>query len=147
MPELGGGQGSHCPPPVFDRSVNPIPYSNRGGQIILTYYYWHLQSFSLYGIINTYRWNLHCRFDTYYRSTERQIDGENFVKFCGLLKKLYSCDDQAHIEVKFTQLSNVKYDWDIFSKFKSKNIWTLMIECKWIIHTVSEWFFTLLLVL
>ena len=39
MPEPGrgaGGQRSHCPP-IFGRSVNPIPTG--GGQIIPTYYY------------------------------------------------------------------------------------------------------------
>jgi hypothetical protein len=46
MPEPGGGsQGATAPPPpIFGRSVNPIP--TEGGQIIPTYYYWHPQIFS-----------------------------------------------------------------------------------------------------
>ena len=48
MPELGGGAGEPLAPPIFGRSVNPIPTG--GGQIIPTYYYWPPQSFSPSGI-------------------------------------------------------------------------------------------------
>ena len=47
MPELGG-PGGPLVPPIFGRSVNPIPTG--GGQIIPTYYYWHPQCFSPSGI-------------------------------------------------------------------------------------------------
>jgi hypothetical protein len=43
-----GGPGGPLAPPIFGRSVNPIPTG--GGQIIPTYYYWPPQSFSPSGI-------------------------------------------------------------------------------------------------
>ena len=58
MPETGwggmGGQGDHCPPPIFGRSVNPIP--TRGGQIIPTYCYCPPPKFS-HLLTSLHEWN------------------------------------------------------------------------------------------
>ena len=43
----GGARGATGPPNIWQISK---PYSNRGGQIIPTYYYWHPQSVSPSGI-------------------------------------------------------------------------------------------------
>ena len=55
MPERGGkGQGGHCPPPHFGRSVNAVP-TRSGGQILPTLYYWHSQFFSSSGITEPHK--------------------------------------------------------------------------------------------
>ena len=57
MPEQGG-QGGHCPlPPIFGRSINPIP--NRGGIFCPPpLYYWHPKFFSPSVIAVTQWWSL-----------------------------------------------------------------------------------------
>jgi len=47
MPEPGGARGA-TDPPIFGKSVNPIPTG--AGQIIPTHYYWHPQICSPSGI-------------------------------------------------------------------------------------------------
>ena len=48
----GGFRGATAPPPNIWKISKP--YSNRGGQIIPTYYYWHPQCFSPSGITDLY---------------------------------------------------------------------------------------------
>ena len=51
MPELVGPGGAIGPPNIWQIRY---PYSNRGGQIIPTYHYWHPQCFSPSGITVIY---------------------------------------------------------------------------------------------
>ena len=72
----GGGAGGPLAPPIFDRSVNPIPTGE--GQIIPTYYYWPPQCFSPSGITELEFTNLLSEFFPWF---SRPASSDRFL-FC-----------------------------------------------------------------